>query len=98
MDNKIKFLSEICAQHRLQEKILLVPSYSVGHQIGENLARNSGSWINLRVTTVTGLAMDLASPEVIGKDLRLIDSQESLLILERLLRDDVSNGIDQPGH
>jgi len=98
MDNKIKFLSEICAQHRLHEKILFVPSYSVGHQIGENLARNSGSWINLRVTTVTGLAMDLAFPEMIGKNLRLIDAQESLLILERLLRDDVSNGIDQPGH
>jgi len=49
-------------KYRFKEKLLFVPSYSGGHQIGENLVRELGFWINLRMKTVAS-AMDLALKE-----------------------------------
>jgi hypothetical protein len=51
MNKTIEILSQICEKHRFDEKLLFVPSYSIGHQIGEYLAKTGRSWINLRVTT-----------------------------------------------
>jgi len=48
-------LTAFVKQHPLNEKLLFVPSYSIGHQIGESLSRGGASWINLRVTTVSGV-------------------------------------------
>ena len=62
MNQTIQHLSKICQEYRFKEKLLFVPSYSVGHQIGENLAMEKGSWINLRVTTVAGFAQELVGP------------------------------------
>jgi len=92
MNKTIQHLSEICEKYRFKEKLLFVPSYSVGHQIGENLAKAMGSWINLRVTTVGGYAQELVAPDLGKEGIRLIDTHENFLIIEEILRGDESLG------
>jgi len=92
MNKTIQNLSEICEKHRFKEKLLFLPSYSVGHQIGENLAKAMGSWINLRVTTVAGYAQELVAPDLGKEGIQLIDTHENFLIIEEILRGDESLG------
>ena len=40
MNKTIQALSEAIKEDPLNEKLLFVPSYSIGHQLGENLARS----------------------------------------------------------
>jgi CRISPR/Cas system-associated exonuclease Cas4 (RecB family) len=87
MNETIQALAEICTKWRLDEKLLFVPSYSVGHQIGEVLSRSGTSWINLRVTTVSGYAHERAGLEIGSKGVRLINSVEQLLIIEKIYRE-----------
>ena len=85
MNETVQALAEICGQWQLDEKLLFVPSYSVGHQIGEVLSRSGTSWINLRVTTVSGYAHERVGLEIGSKGIRLIDSVEQLLVVERYI-------------
>jgi len=52
----IIFLSRFCAEHRLEKKYLIVPSHQIGHQVGEALAKEGGSWINPHFVTLPALA------------------------------------------
>ena len=56
MNATIGFLAGFCRDHPLDEKIFVCPSFVAGRQIGEALARESGSWINLRFVTPWTLA------------------------------------------
>ncbi len=88
MSTILQELSGICDEHRFKEKLLFVPSYSVGHRIGEALARGGHAWINLRFTTVLGFAQEIAGLELAGDGIRLIDSRELFLIMEEIFRQD----------
>jgi len=88
MNETIKALAEICEGHRFREKLLFVPSYSIGHQIGEYLAKSGTSWINLRMTTTTGYAQQLVSPYLGKEGIRMVNPQERLMIIEALYRGD----------
>ena len=46
--------------HVLEEKVFVVPSYRIGHQIGEALAAQGFSWINLRFVPLPALANEVA--------------------------------------
>jgi ATP-dependent helicase/nuclease subunit B len=87
MNETIQVLSEVIKENPLKEKLLFVPSYSIGHQIGEYLSRSGTSWINLRVTTVSGYAHERVGLEVGSKGIRLIDFLEQLLIVEKIYRE-----------
>ena len=84
MNQTLTALSEIIKRHPLEEKLLFVPSYSMGHQIGELLSRSGTSWINLRATTVSGYAHEVLALEIGAKGIRLIDFLEELLIVEKI--------------
>lgn len=86
MNKTTENLSGICEEHRFEEKLLFVPSYSIGHQIGEYLAKTGTSWINLRVTTPMGFAQRLMALDLAAGGIRLIESQERLVIIEKLFR------------
>lgn len=88
MNKTIQILSEICEKYRFQEKLLFVPSYSIGNQIGEHLAKTGTSWINLRTITAAGYAQELVALDLSRGGMRLIDSYERLVIIERLYRND----------
>ena len=92
MYKTIQILAEICGKYRFEEKLLIVPSYSIGHQIGECLAKTDTSWINLRTTTVSGYAQELVSLDLSKNKIRLIDFHERLVILEKLYQSDEELG------
>ena len=87
MNIAIEQLAAICQKERFREKLLFVPSYSLGHQIGEYLARSGCSWINLRPTTTSGYAQQIVGQEMALEGLRLIDPLERLMIVESLFRE-----------
>ncbi|MCK5608912.1 hypothetical protein KAR91_43970, partial [Candidatus Pacearchaeota archaeon] len=64
MNSPIHFLAEFCRAHLLDEKIFVMPSYQIGHQIGESLAANGYSWVNLRFMTLPLLAHEVAGVEL----------------------------------
>jgi ATP-dependent helicase/nuclease subunit B len=63
MRQLVPYLSRFCAEHQLEKKYLIVPSYQVGHQIGEALAEQGVSWVNLHFVTVPSLAQEAAGIE-----------------------------------
>lgn len=103
MNTIIQCLSEICQKHPFEEKILFVPSYSIGHQIGEHVARAGTSWINLRWITTSGYAQGLLSLDITKKHIRYISEQERLITIEHLYKNSSSPGryferaVDSPG-
>jgi hypothetical protein len=88
LNQTIRCLAEIIKSNPLIEKLLFVPSYSIGHQIGECLSRSGTSWINLRVTTVSGYAQERVGLDLASKGIRLIDFLEQLLIIEKIYREE----------
>lgn len=88
MNKMVQELAAICKEHRFDEKLLFVPSYAIGHQIGESLAKAGHAWINLRPTTLSGYAQGLVGIDLARDGIRLIDSKERLLIVEEIFRRD----------
>ena len=86
MNATIEHLTQICKDHRFKEKLLFVPSYSIGHQLGECLAKTGTSWINLRMTTAVGFAQEMAALDICKSGIRHIESQARLIIIEKLYR------------
>ncbi|MDH5768542.1 MAG: hypothetical protein OEZ31_06240 [Nitrospirota bacterium] len=79
MNNLILFLSEFRQKHLLGEKIFVVPSYQVGHQIGKSLTKAGHSWVNLRFATLPSLAQAYAGLDISQEDV----SQNLLPVLGR---------------
>jgi len=82
----IRFLAGFCRDHPLDEKIFVCPSFVVGRQIGEALARESGSWINLRFVTpwtLAGEVLERSGEAGAGKPMT---SSGELALTDRLFR------------
>jgi RecB family exonuclease len=86
MNQTMQQIAEICRRHPLKEKLLFVPSYAIGHQIGEALVRIETPWLNLRMTTAGGFAQEVIALELAAAGRRLIDSRQRTLIVEALYR------------
>ncbi len=86
MNSPIHFLAEFCRAHLLDEKIFVMPSYQIGHQIGESLAANGYSWVNLRFMTLPLLAHEVAGVELSRLKLKQITGAASLFLVEKIFR------------
>jgi len=84
MNSLIGFLAGYCGGHLLEEKIFVVPSYQVGHQIGELLTKGGNSWVNLRFATLPSLAQEYAGMEVSGGDSRQISESSAIIVLNKV--------------
>ena len=71
-------LAAVCAEHPLDEKILLVPSFPVGQQILDSLARSGCAFLNLRPATIFSLAMGVAGPALAAEGRRLLSRAQLL--------------------
>ena len=83
----VRFLAGFCREHPLEEKIFIVPSFIVGRQIGEALAREAGSWVNLRFVTLASLAQQTAALELSRRELRLVSGSGLLVFVDTLFRE-----------
>lgn len=83
----LSFLVDYVRSHVLDEKIFVVPSFQIGHQIGESLAREGQSWVNLRFMTLPALAQGVAGLEVSKRKLRRSTGSVSIFVMERIFRE-----------
>ena len=84
MNSLIGFLGEFCGGHLLEEKIFVVPSYQVGHQIGESLTKAGHSWVNLRFATLPSLAQEYAGLDISQEDLSQISESSAVILLNKV--------------
>ncbi|MHB8172096.1 MAG: PD-(D/E)XK nuclease family protein [Thermincolia bacterium] len=80
-------LAEICQNHKLQEKLLVVPTLAAGHQLLEALAKEGAVWINVRPITPYGLALAVAEGEISQQGATILTKGQILCLLEEGLRD-----------
>jgi RecB family exonuclease len=83
----IRFLAGFCREHPLDEKIFIVPSFIVGRQISEALARHVGSWVNLRFVTPWTLAGEVLERRAESDSGKPMTSSAELALTDRLFRD-----------
>jgi len=86
MKLSLSWLSNICSEYRLEKKYLVVPSYQVGHQIGETLAKEGGSWINLHFVTLPALAQKVAGAELSKRVIKFVSSTGSFYLVDKIFR------------
>ena len=84
MNCLIRFLAGFCGGHLLEEKIFVVPSYQVGHQIGESLAKAGHSWVNLRFATLQSLAQEYAGLDISQGDMSQISESSAVILLNKV--------------
>ena len=82
----VAFLARFCREHPLEDKLLLVPSFVAGRQIGNALAEEAGSWTNLRFVTASLLAMEVLAKAGPGGAARPMTSSAELALTDRVVR------------
>jgi RecB family exonuclease len=92
MSAAVRFLAAFCREHPIDEKILICPSFVAGRQIGEALARESGSWVNLRFVTVPALAAEVLERSGAAGGSRPMTSAGELALTDRLFRELLAEG------
>lgn len=80
-------LAAICRAEPTRAKWVLVPSRTLGHMLGERLARESGSWLNARFTTPGDLALDTAAPLLVEAGINPVGDDLGAPLMMRLLRE-----------
>jgi len=75
-------LATFCEAHPIDEKILLVPSFAVGTQILDALARSGFAHLNLRPATLFSLALEVAGPLLAADGRRLLSRAQLLAVVE----------------
>lgn len=84
MAHLLSRLSDICREHLLREKILVVPSLAIGHQIADALAHGGTPWVNLRVETMRTLADGVAGFALASEGVTVLSRAQALAIIERV--------------
>ncbi|MDH7513824.1 MAG: PD-(D/E)XK nuclease family protein [Clostridiales bacterium] len=86
MSLPISWMAGFCAEHKLNIKYLIVPSYQVGRQIGEATAMADGAWANLHFVTLPSLAQEVAAGELSKRELKLLSQPNALFLVDRVFR------------
>jgi RecB family exonuclease len=87
MNEILRQLGEICRDDPVDEKILVVPSFSTGLRVTDALARSGTSWIGLRTATVDSLALETAGPELASAGVSLLSRAQALALVETACED-----------
>lgn len=80
----IERLAEICRSHLLREKILVVPSLAIGHQIADAVAQSGTPWVNLRVETIRTLSDAVAGFALAREGVTVLSRAQALAVIERV--------------
>lgn len=76
-------LATICRDNLLREKILVVPSLAIGHQIADAIAHGGTPWVNLRVETVRTLADAVTGFALAKEKITVLSRAQALALIER---------------
>jgi RecB family exonuclease len=92
MSALVRFLAGFCRDHPLDEKVLVVPSFVAGREIGEALARQAGAWVNLRFVTTPALAAEALQRGGETAAARPMTASAELALTDRLFRELLAEG------
>ena len=76
-------MATVCREHLLTEKILVVPSLAIGHQIADAVAQSGTPWVNLRVETMRTLADAVTGFELAREGVTVLSRAQALALIER---------------
>lgn len=92
MESLINEFKEICSEHVLEEKILIVPSNSAGRQVLQAITKENVKFVNLKAVTLKELALELCKNSFYKKNVKYLDSVVSLQFImnkvEKLISSD----------
>ncbi|HKB79995.1 MAG TPA: hypothetical protein VKH35_09790, partial [Thermoanaerobaculia bacterium] len=83
MPHLLSRLAAICREHLLREKILVVPSLAVGHQIADAVAHGGTPWVNLRVETLRTISDAVAGFDLAREGVTVLSRAQALAMIER---------------
>lgn len=81
----IAALADLCRSRRLTEKWVVAPSFRIGHQWLEQVARLGFPVVNARVTTLPSWGIYWAGPRLTAERLRRIGAADGPSVVELLL-------------
>src|SRR5947208_12914982 len=84
MSHLLSRLAAVCREHLLREKILVVPSLAIGHQIADAVAHGGTPWVNLRTETIRTLADGVAGFAIVNDGLTVLSRAQALAVIERV--------------
>ena len=76
-------LQAVCREHLLREKILVVPSLAIGHQIADAVAYAGTPWVNLRMETIRTVSDAVAGFDLVQRGMTVLSRAQALSIVER---------------
>lgn len=76
-------LQSVCREHFLREKILVVPSLAIGHQIADAVAYAGTPWVNLRMETIRTISDAVAGFDLAQRGMTVLSRAQALAIVER---------------
>jgi PD-(D/E)XK nuclease superfamily len=82
----IKEITKVCRDHFLDEKWVLAPSLRAGHEWLVAVTRSGQPVVNGHVKTLVKLAVDLAGPLMVEKELELVSAQQGALLVDRVMQ------------
>jgi ATP-dependent helicase/nuclease subunit B len=91
MNSILTSLADVCRRHPLAEKIFIVPSHRIGHQLSESLVPNGTNYVNLRVATLFDLALDSVSLQLAAENISLLSGESALSAIEEIFESDIHN-------
>ena len=86
MNTLVENLSRVCRERVLDEKWLVAPSLRVAQQWLDSATRGGQPVANVRVMTLTSLALTLGATEMGRRGLSLIPAQAGAVIIDGILR------------
>jgi hypothetical protein len=86
-DHFVAQLAELCRAERTRPKWVFVPSYAIGHTLGERLVLEGTDWANLRFTRPLDVALAMAAPFLVERGLEPAGDDVGPALLMRLLLD-----------
>ena len=78
-------LADLCRTHPTLAKWVIVPSHAVGHTLAERLAREGTNWVNLRFVPPLDLALQIAAPFLVEREIDPAPDTVGAALIMRLL-------------
>ena len=83
MNRLTRSLAQVCRDNVLGEKWLVAPSYRIGNQWLETVARSGAPVVNVRVKPLRSLAVALAGPEMAKQGVELLHHEAGPVLADR---------------
>ncbi|MEW5953386.1 MAG: PD-(D/E)XK nuclease family protein [Bacillota bacterium] len=87
MNNLLLALEDACRRHPLREKVLIVPTHSLGRELCEGLAMERTGWVNLRHETFAALAHKLVCDNLAENNLTLLTGSLAAAVVEEVFQE-----------